>query len=381
MKLNPIAVAVLAVGFLAPYGWAVPGVTATEILVGQTAALSGPSQALGKGMQTGLQVAFDEVNAAGGVQGRQIRLLSRDDGYEPARAAENTKALVEQEGVFAIVGTVGTPTTAQVVPICDAAGVPLVGPFTGAASFRVPYNPRIVNLRASYGQEIERIVALLVDGRDLKKIACFFQNDLYGQAGLKALQAALKKRDLEPVALGSYERNTTNVTAAAVAIAKSAPEAVVMVGAYSACAEYIKQSHKLGLLDTLYCNISFVGTKALVRALGPEAEGIFISQVVPSALAAQLPVVDAYHSALKKYAPESEPDWISLEGYLVGKLFASIAKASGAEPTRESFLAAVRASPSIDLGGFPVSYSVTSNQGSNQVFLTQVKGGAIVSVK
>ena len=380
MNKHTLAIAMTAYGLGTGLLAATPGVTADQILVGQTAALSGPSEALGKGMQAGLQTAFDEVNAAGGVNGRKLVLTSLDDGYEPARAAANAKALIEQDGVFALIGTVGTPTTAQVVPICDASGAPLVGPFTGAASFRTPFNPRIVNLRASYGQEIERLVALLVDGRDLRKIACFFQNDLYGQAGLKALQIALKKRNLEPVAMGSYERNTTNVADAALAISKAQPDAVVMVGAYSACAEYIRQSHKLGLTEALFCNISFVGTKALLRALGPEAEGIYISQVVPSAVSAQLPVVEQYHAALKKYSPQSEPDWISLEGYLVGRLFATLAKASGEVPTRESFLAAVHG-PAVDLGGFLVSFPPAGNQGSNQVFLTQIRGGAIVSVK
>jgi ABC-type branched-subunit amino acid transport system substrate-binding protein len=356
-------------------------VSAEEILVGQTAALSGPAQALGLGMRTGIQVSFDEVNAAGGVSGRHLRLTSRDDGYEPGRAAGNAKALVEEDKVFALIGSVGTPTTAQVVPVCDAAGVPLVGPFTGAASFRVPYNPRIVNLRASYGQEIERLVALLVDGRDLRKVACLFQNDLYGQSGLKALQVALAKRNLEPVALGSYERNTTAVTPAVLAIAKASPEAVVMVGAYAACAEFIRQSHKLGTGETLYCSISFVGTKALVRALGPEAEGIYISQVVPSAVSAQLPITDSYRAALKKYAPDAEPDWISLEGYLDGQLFATLARAAGPDLTREAFLAAVRASKPMDLGGFKVAFAPDSNQGSNQVFLTQVRGGTVVSIQ
>ncbi len=360
---------------------ATPGVTADQILVGQTAALTGPAEALGTGMQLGLQTAFDEVNAAGGVNGRRLVLTSRDDGYEPARAAANAKALIEQDGVFAIIGTVGTPTTAQVVPVCDASGVPLVGPFTGAASFRTPLNPRIVNLRASYGQEIERLVSLLVDGRDLKKIACFFQDDLYGQAGLKALQASLRRRNLEPVVLGSYERNTTNVGAAALAISKASPDAVVMVGAYAACAEFIRQSHKLGLTDALYCNISFVGTRALLKALGPEAEGIYISQVVPNAVSAQYKVVEEYHAALKKYSPQSDPDWISLEGYLVGRLFAGLVKSSGTTPSREAFLSAVHGSAAFDLGGFPVVFPPDSNQGSNQVFLTQIRGGIVVSVK
>ena len=359
----------------------VTGVTATEIVLGQSAVFSGPAQALGLGMRTGMETAFREINAAGGINGRNVRLIARDDGYEPARAVENAHALITQDQVFALIGGVGTPTSAQVVPICDADQVPFFGPFTGAGALRTPYNPRIVNLRASYDQEIERLVTLLVDGRELKKIACFYQDDLYGLAGLRALQTALKKRRLEPFALGSYVRNTSNVTLAAATIVQAKPDAVVMVGTYGACADFIRQTRKLGMLDVIFCNISFVGTRALVAALGPEAEGVIISQVVPHPTASQLPVAEKYRLALKKSTPDAEPDWPSFEGYLVGQLFAQMARQAGASLTRDDFLAVARSETPIDLGGVVAKFGPDKNQGLDRVYLTQVKNGNIISLE
>ena len=359
---------------------AAASVSAADIVIGQTAALTGPTQALGNGMKTGLEVAFQEINAAGGIGGRAVQLISRDDGYEPKRAAENAHTLLEQDKAFLLIGCVGTPTAVEIMPVTNAAGVHFFGAFTGAGALRTPYNPLIVNLRASYGQEIERIVTLLVDGRGLKRVACFYQDDAYGQAGLKGLQAALKKRSLEPVALGQYTRNTTEVTGALKAISPSKPDAILMVGTYGACAEFIKQARAVGLKETIYCNISFVGTKALVKALGEEAEGVIISQVVPHPVGSSVPVVESYRAALKKYAPDATPDWISLEGYLTGRVFAALVERAGPELTRASFAAALQNPAPLELNGLTATFGPNDNQGFDRVYLTQVKGGKIVSL-
>ncbi len=352
-----------------------------DILVGQTAALSGPTQALGLGMKTGLEVAFSEVNDAGGVGGRKILLTSLDDGYEPKRAAENAHILLEQDHVFLLIGCVGTPTAIEILPVCTADGAPFFGAFTGTGALRTPYNPLVVNMRASYAQEIERLVTLLVDGRGASRIACFFQDDSYGQSGLKALNASLKRRRLEPVALGSYTRNTSDVTGAIKSIVPASPEAVVMVGAYGACSEFIKKARALGLTKTVYCNISFVGTRALVERLGPDSEGVIISQVVPHPEFSSVPAVEAYRQALKRYAPAALSDWISLEGYLEGRLFAKLVARAGPELTHETFQAALNRPEVIDLGGINAQFGPNHNQAFDSVYLTQVSEGRIGSIK
>jgi len=355
-----------------------PGVSATQIKLGQSAVLDGPAKSLGLGMRTGLQICFQEINAHDGIHGRTILLESRDDGYEPDRAAANATELIQKEEVFALIGGVGTPTSAAVIPLCTEKGVPYIGALTGANALRRPFNPLVINLRASYAQEMERLVHLLVDERKLEKIACFHQDDAFGIAGLNALQLALKKRKMDLIATGVYPRNTTNINAAAGTIRQAEPQAIVLVGTYSACAEYTKFSHKLGLKKTLFCNISFVGTRALIAALGEEAEGVIISQVMPYPEDARLPLVRDYLAALKKYAPDSVPDWNSLEGYAVGRLFAAIATQAGADLTRASFLAALAAKPEIDLGGLKTAFGPENNQGLNEVNLTWVKDGKVV---
>jgi branched-chain amino acid transport system substrate-binding protein len=340
---------------------------------------NGPTSALGLGMRSGLEAAIAQANDTGGINGRKIRLVAKDDGYEPQNAIANAKELIGTDKVFLLIGGVGTPTANAIVPICEENSVPFLGAFTGAASLRTPFKKQVVNLRASYGQEMEALTKLLVDGKKFSKIACFYQNDGYGQAGLGGLTNALKKRGLETVATGTYERNTVAVKTGLLDVKKGEPEAVVLVGTYKACAEFIKLARKVGLKDTLFCNISFVGTKALVSELGEEAEGVIISQVVPLPGGDSLPVLKDYAAAMKKSG--QEPDWISLEGYLVGRLFCDIAAKTGKDLTRASFLEAIQKTKNFDLGGFGLTFGPEDHQGSDSVYLTKVEGGKVVELK
>ena len=357
------------------------GVSDSEIIVGQTAVFSGPASALGLGMRAGLSAAIAQINASGGVQGRKIKLVTKDDQYEPLAAISNTKELISTDKVFALIGGVGTPTANAIVPICEENSVPFIGPFTGAGALRTPFKKFVVNLRASYGQEMEALAAHLVDGKKTTKIACFYQNDGYGQAGLAGLNAALKKRGLELVSSGTYERNTTAVKAGLLEIKKGAPDAVVLVGTYKACADFIRLARQVGMKETIYCNISFVGTRALMSELAAEAEGIIVSQVVPLPSGDTLPILKEYQQALKNYSEGQTPDWISLEGYLVGRFFAEVLGKAGKAPTRESFLKAIQDTKTFDLGGFPLVFGPDDHQGSDSVYLTISKGGEVVALK
>ena len=211
-----------------------PGVTSTTILLGQSAAFTGPAQELGLEMRAGAMAYFQAVNAAGGVNGRKIELRSLDDGYESDRAAANTKKLID-DGVFLLFGYVGTPTSNASKPIFTAARVPFVGPFTGAESLRSPLNRYIFNIRASYYDETDKLVGQLV-GQTLERIAVFYQNDDYGKAGLTGVERAMQKRSMKIMATGTVERNTVDVAAAVKSICKVEPQGVVMISAYKSCA-------------------------------------------------------------------------------------------------------------------------------------------------
>src|SRR6266545_2962636 len=214
------------------------GVGPNSIVVGQSAAFSGPAQELGIEMRKGVQAYFDAVNRGGGVNGRKLVLKSLDDGYEATRAAANTKKLIAEDGVFALLGYVGTPTAQASLPIFTEAKVPFVGAFTGAELLRQPFNRYIFNVRASYFDETEAIVQHLT-AMSVDRIAVFYQNDAYGLAGLTGVERALKKRNLAVAGKGTVERNTVEVKKAVDEMLKTKPLAVVMIGAYKGCAAFI----------------------------------------------------------------------------------------------------------------------------------------------
>lgn len=364
-----IASATMAIGSTA---FAEDGVTANAIVFGQAAALNGPASALGQGMKAGIEAAFAEVNKKGGVSGRKLKLISRDDGYEPDKSIAATKQLIEQDKVFALIGPVGTPTSAATQPIATAAGVPFIGPFTGASFLRNPKLTNVINVRASYNEETEAWVSHLTQDLNIKKIAIFYQDDAFGRAGLSGFKAAMQKRGLKIAAEGTYKRNTVAVKTALLEIKGADPQAVVMVGAYKPCAAFIKLSHKIGF-NPVFVNISFVGSAALAKELGPEGKGVVITQVVPFPWDASRKVVADYQAAMKAANPAAKPEFVSLEGYLVGRLAIAGLDRAGPNPTRQSFLKAIKETGKFDFGGLTMTYGPEQNQGLHHVFLTVIQ--------
>jgi branched-chain amino acid transport system substrate-binding protein len=347
------------------------GISAEKIVFGQAAALDGPAAALGQGMREGLLAAFAEANKAGGIKGHQIELISRDDGYDPNKSIQVAKQLIDQDKVFALVGSVGTPTSAAVQPIASEAGVPFIGAFTGAEFLRTPYKANVVNFRASYFQETETMVEHLTKDLGVSRIAIFYQDDAFGQAGLTGVKRALDRRKLALVAEGAYERNTTAVKRALLSIRKGRPEAVIMVGAYKPCAEFIKVAHQIKL-DAVFVNISFVGSEALAKELGRDGAGVVVTQVVPFPTDTSIGVVAHYQAALKAVKADASPGFVSLEGYMVGRLVVmALEKIPGNTITRATMLEVM--SHNFDLGGITLTYGPNDNQGSDHVFLTVIQ--------
>jgi ABC-type branched-subunit amino acid transport system substrate-binding protein len=242
-----------------------------------------------------------------------------------------------------------------------------VGPFTGAEILRVPFNRYIFHVRASYYDETERIIKQVVSIGG-KNIAVFYQNDSYGQAGLKGVELATQRRDMKISALGTVERNTIDVAAAVKAINAVKPDAVVMISAYTSCAEFIRQMKKAGSTATVY-NVSFVGSKALSDALGNEGSGVAISQVVPFPWGTAVPVVKEYQRLSAK-AGFKDYNFSAMEGFLAAKVFVEGLRRTGRNLTREAFISAMEKMQSVDFGGFYISYSPTNHAGSNFVDLT-----------
>ena len=253
------------------------------------------------------------------MHGRTLQLISYDDGYEPKQSLSQTRKLIDKDRVFALIGPVGTPTTKVTQPLASKAGVPFIGPFTGAGFLRNSELGNIVNVRATYASETEAWIKYLVDEKGKTRIAIFFQNDGFGDVVLKGVTAAMNRRGLTLVAKGSFERNTVRIKSALLNVLRSRPDAVVMVGPYNPIASFIKLSKKINFKPT-FVNISFVGSTALSAALGDARDGVIISQVVPFPWDRSVGVVQSYQAALKAYNKEAKIGFVSLEGYIVGRL-------------------------------------------------------------
>jgi len=349
-----------------------PGVSDKEIVLGQSAALSGPAKELGSEMRSGALLYFEQVNAGGGVHGRRIRLQTLDDGYEPERAAANTRKLIEEEKVLALFGYVGTPTSLAAQPLFTEAKVPFVGAFTGAQALREPFNRYVFNVRASYFDETEKIVEQLTT-TGIKQIAVFYQNDAYGKAGLAGVERAMTKRGLKIAATATVERNTVDVAKAVAALSATRPDAVVMVSAYTSVAAFVKGMKKAGSAAQFH-NVSFVGSRPLAAALGDEGVGVAIAQVVPFPWSGTLPVTREYQ-AQARAAGAKDFSFTELEGYIAARVLVEGLKRAGRELTRERLVTALESLSRTDIGGFQVDYSSSNHNGSTFVDLTIIGRG------
>src|SRR5215469_1198434 len=348
------------------------GVTADAVLFGQSAPLEGPASALGQGMRRGILAAFNSANRAGGIHGRTLKLISRDDAYEPDRSILQTTKLIQDDKVFALIGAVGTPTSNVAQPIAMAANVPFIGPFTGAAFLRDPKLANVINVRASYDAETEAWIKHLTEDLKIKKIAIFYQDDAFGRAGLDGVKAAMAKRDMELAGEATYERNTVAVKTALITLKHAEPEAVVMVGAYTPCAEFIKLARKISF-NPVFVNISFVGASALAKELGADGQGVIVSQVVPFPWDTSLPVVGDYQAALKAEDPQAAADFVSLEGYLVGRLATAALEKTGADPSRENLSATTKTTGTFAIGGLVMTFGPDKNNGLDEIFMTVIQ--------
>jgi branched-chain amino acid transport system substrate-binding protein len=357
-----------------------PAVAQSErrIVLGQSAAFSGPAAQLGIQMNRGAKLYFDSVNAAGGVNGAQIELRTMDDMYEPDKCKANTDALINKEDVFALFGYVGTPTSLAALPLVNQYKVPFFGPFTGAEALRDPFSRYVFHVRASYYDETALIVKQLTS-LNLKKIAVFRQNDSYGQAGYDGVVRALKALNLEPVAVGLVERNTVAVESAVQAIVPKQPDAVVQISAYKSCAAFIREARKAGYGGTFY-NVSFVGTQALADELGRQAMGVVVRQVMPFPFSLTTPLSREYLAAVQKAGGDNKPNYSSMEGYVAAKLFTEGLRRAGRAPNREALINGLESVQSLDLGGFVVGYGGRSHVASRFVDLSMLTDDGRVRV-
>ncbi len=370
----------------------VRGVTEDTVTLGMSAAFSGASRELGNRMKLGLDTAFAAVNDAGGVAGRRLRLLALDDGYEGPRALANAQELIEQRKVFAIIGDVGTPTTQQALPYVLGSRTIFFGAFTGSGLLRRdPPDRYVFNYRASYEEETARMIDYLIDVKKVPDggIAVFAQNDSYGDAGFEGATKMLRRKghDDQLLRIG-YQRNTLDIDAAVARLveyhARHPVKAILMVATYKAAARFIQRIRERKI-NALVLNVSFVDSNALAEELmelGPAyARGVIVTQVVPH-YDSDTPGVRRYRDALARYHPDQQPDFVSLEGFLVGQLFAEALRRAGRDVDTEKLVDTLEQLRSVDLGiGGDLGFSASQHQASHRVWGTRLdEHGAFRSI-
>jgi ABC-type branched-subunit amino acid transport system substrate-binding protein len=342
-----------------------------RILLGQVCALTGPAAQLGLQMNRGARLAFDAINASGGINGQNIELRVLDDGYEPDRCRAHTETLIRDDA-FALFGYVGTPTSLAALPLVNEEKIPFIGPFTGAEALREPFSRWVFHVRASYYDETALIVKQLTSlGR--RKIAVCRQNDSYGQAGLDGVVRALQTQGLEPVAVGLVERNSVDVAAAVKAIVPAMPDAVVQIGAYKGCAAFIRAARKAGFGGT-FCNVSFVGTQALADELGKDGAGVVISQVMPFPFGTTTAIVREFSAAVQKAGGDASANYSSIEGYIAARVLAEGLRRAGRNASRDALVTALESLQRYDLGGYTCSFGPRDRTGSSFVELSMLTG-------
>jgi ABC-type branched-subunit amino acid transport system substrate-binding protein len=375
--------------------WAKEEQDKDELSFGMSTALSGPVAGLGRAMKDGVELAFAEANAKGGMHGRRLRLIALDDSYHPPTAAANVERLIEQDRVLAIVGNLGTPTARLAMPLATEAGVLFFGAMTGADLLRAnPPNRYVINFRASYAQEVKSMLDLLLaEGIQPEEIAFFTQDDSYGASVYESAMRQLETRGYakaRSLAHGRYPRNTLQVEAALVALIEAPvrPRAVIMVGAFRPSAKFILLARQI-FPDMVYLNVSFVGsgplkdllkesadplpetlTETLTETLPetlPQTLTVKVMEVVPP-LDADLPAVRAFHDARAQWKPDMDASAAALEGYLAARVLLLGLEAAPA-PTREDLINALLNMGQIDLGmGAPLYLSPAQHQASQAVW-------------
>ena len=347
-----------------------PGVSSSTILFGQSAPLSGGNAELGNDIRNGALAYFRKVNETGGVHGRRIDLVTLDDANQVPRSEANTRELVEQKQVFALFGYASATLSRPALPFVEKHGVPFLGPFTGADPMRV-FNRNVYNMRASYADELEKIVEHFVP-LGVKRFSIVYYDDVVGRENLSAVERALKKRSLEPVSIAAFkDRANPDIDGGVAAVAKGLPDVVILTTLYKASADFVKSARRSGMAAQVASN-SFPGASPLAKELGKEGAGVIVATVVPPPTKRSLPIVHEYQAAIEAYTGKKDFSFTSLESYIGAKVAVQALRRAGPNPSRASFMRELDALKDFDVGGYTVGFSPTNHNGSSFVELTVI---------
>lgn len=369
-SMRTSAAALLAIACLVSWGGAsAQGVTKTTILIGQSSPFSGSNKELGDDIREGLQAYFKQVNDAGGVHGRTIELIALDDGNDAKRSGENARILIEQRGVLALIGYASATLSLPALPYVEKGKLAFIGPFTGAEPMRV-FRRNVYNIRASYADELEKIVDFYTT-TGMKKFSIIHYDDAVGKENLTAVETALTRRGLKPASIGPLKRNQTDLGAAVSEVVNAAPDVVIATTLYKTTGDFIKGARKAGS-NAQFASTSFVGASALASELGDQGTGVVVAQVVPPYSRASVQIVREYQAAIEKSLGKKDYSFTSLESFIGAKVLVEAIRRAGANPTREGLMKALDGLQQYNVGGYVVDFSPTNHNGSKFVELTAI---------
>jgi branched-chain amino acid transport system substrate-binding protein len=345
------------------------GVSANQILIGQSASLTGTAAESGQQTRDGALAYLELVNRTGGVNGRKIKLVTLDDGGQTKRGEENTRKLIAEDKVFLLFGYTGRNTSEAALPIITEADIPFFGAATGGETIHGAFNKNVLNVRASYKLETQALVNYLVSTGQ-KKIGMIYHKDDLTKSNLKMTEDAVALHGFALVGSASVDRNSSDVKEALDVMRKLNPDAVICNAAVKPLSEFVRQMRKSGA-NSQFLSVSFVGS-AIVKELGPEAAGVIMAQVVPLPTRQRFPIVGEYQKALAAVGAKPEYSFSGLEGFISAKVLVEGLKRSGKNLTRAGFIKAMEGIHDLDLGDYFVSYSPTNHNGSKYVDITVI---------
>ena len=343
------------------------GVTPTEIRLGASAVLSGPLGAQTSDYGVGARLYFDAVNATGGVHGRRITYTTLDDGFDVKRAVENTRKLIDEEGVFMIFNNTGTAQTAAILPMLEESKTIVFGPVTGASAFRAKVHPYIFHVRAGYANEATRLVSQLKQ-TGITRVAVFYQDDGLGKTLLAELKNASASEKVPFVAEIRLDPKQPDFAAAAAQTARAQPQAVILGSAGTTFTNYVKAVMNTPVKPSFY-GFSVASQDVINRELKGEARGIVLAQIMPSLRNTTIPAVAEYHRLLRERSSEAVPSASQFEGFIHAKLLVEGLRRAGRNLSTQSFVKAMEAAGDISFGRFIAKYSPQSHNGSTYVEL------------
>lgn len=346
---------------------------ANELVIGQVAPFSGPLSRTGTELRAGAQLYFDAVNAAGGIHGAKLKLVSRDDGYMAAKTVIEAQALLDKVQPLTFFGFVGTAGMEALLKagVLEDAGIPLVAARTGGSAVLSRFNsPYLFITRASHGAEVVKIVETLVAAGH-RRLAVFYQDDAFGRDGLTQAEWTIRRMDATLAASASYEKNTTNVEGAVKAIVAAAPHAVVMLSNTDASAEFVRQFRAAGNKAQLAA-VSDTDGIAVAQLIGnATAAGLAVAQVVPDPNNTTIPIVQQMQRHAKQYLPQAAiVTHTMLEGYIGAFVLVEALRNAGKHPTRKKLQEALASLKEYDAGGVRVSFGEGNNFGVQYLDIT-----------